>query len=143
MSNADLWLRQLAARQEQDARALASSHTNTTKAVQELWEELQRCAAIFNFHSPHSSHIKVFLRATDAADVVFSSATTRLVYRHGKLRLSLITITAFVEQEREKVKFKPQFSKMGILYWENVAGQQFSNDMVVRYVFERLLEHTS
>lgn len=140
MNNTDLWLRQLAAQQD---KASIKQERNTTQAVRELWEELQRCAAIFNFHSRGDRNIKVFLRNDDAADVVFARATARLAYDKGQLCLSLVTIAEFVEQEQEQVKFHPQFSDMGLLYWENAGGQRFSTDMLVRHVFEHLLQHAS
>ena len=143
MSSADLWLRHLATHQGK-AQARAGQERVTATAVRELWEELQRCATIFNFHRRGGArNIKVFLRDDDAAEVVFARATARLTYQEGQLRLSLITIAAFAEQQQEQTKFNPQFSNMGLLYWENVGGQKFSTDMLVRHIFEHLLQHVS
>ena len=143
MNSTDLWLRHLAAQQSK-TKASAGQVQITAAAVRELWEELQRCAAIFNFHSSRGDRkIKVFLRSEDAADVVFARATARLVYHEGHLRLNLIVIAEFVEQEQEQTKFHPQFSNMGLLYWENSVGQKFSTDMLVRHIFEHLLQHAS
>ncbi len=140
MRSTDLWLQQLAARPDQ-AKASAGRERVTAAAVRELWEELQRCAAIFNFHHRGARNIKVFLRADDAAEIVFACATARLAYHEGQLNLSLTTIAAFVEQEQEQASFRPRFSSMGLLYWHNAAGQRFSTDMLVRYIFEHLLRH--
>ena len=142
MNSADLWLRHLATQQGK-AKASAEQERVTATAVRELWEELQRCAAIFNFHGRGDRNIKVFLRSDDAADVIFARSTARLTYQEGQLRLNLITIAEFAEQEQEQIKFNPQFSDMGLLYWENAGGQKFSTDMLVRYIFEHLLQYTS
>ena len=142
MSSTDLWLRHLATRQDQK-KAEAEQERHTAAAVRELWDELQRCATIFNFHSRGERNIKVFLRADDTADVIFARATVRLAYQEGQLQLHLITIAAFAEQEQEQAKFQPQFSNLGLLYWENASGQRFSTDMLVRHIFEHLLEHAA
>jgi len=141
VNSTDLWLRQLAAPQSDEtgagrARVIAA-------AVRELWEELQRCAAIFNFHRRGDRSIKVFVRTDDAAEVVFARATARLAYREGQLRLRLIRIAAFAEQEQEQTQFSSQFSALGLLYWEDPRGQKFSTDMLVRRIFEHLLQHAA
>ena len=140
MNSTDLWLRQLATRQNQ---ASVEQERVTTAAVRELWEELQRCAAIFNFHSRGARSIKVFLRAEDAAEVIFARATAHLAYQEGQLRLRLIAIAEFAEQEQEQTYFQPQNSHLGLLYWKNADGQRFSTDMLVRHIFEHLLEYAS
>lgn len=144
MSSADLWLRRLAAHNDHDAIAAnAKRERVAAEAVRELWEELQRCAAVFNFHSSGGRNIKIFLHPADeaGADVIFARATMRLVYREDMLQMTLITIDAFDDREREKIKFYPRLSRLGLLYWEGQGGQQLSSDMLVRLVFEQLLEH--
>lgn len=141
MNSTDLWLRQLAASQSDETSA--GRERVTAAAVRELWEELQRCAAIFNFHRRGERSIRVFLHADDAAEVVFARATARLTYHEGQLRLRLITVAAFAEQVQEQTQFSSQFSRLGLLYWQDPRGQKFSTDMLVRRIFEHLLQQAT
>ena len=140
MPNTDLWLRQLAARQTSD-KATTDQARTTIAAVRELWEELQRCAAIFNFHSSNKRHVKVFQRSDDTADVIFAHNTAHLAYHKGQLQLKLTTINAFAAQELSHLHFQPQVNSLGLLYWQNSGGQKLSTDMLIRFVFEQLLDN--
>ena len=142
MPNTDLWLRQLAARQTSD-KATTNQARTTIAAVRELWEEIQRCAAVFNFHSGSKRHIKIFQRSDDTADVVFARNTAHLAYRKGQLQLKLTTINAFAAQELSHLHFQPHINSLGLLYWENNHSQKLSTDMLIRYVFEQLLANQS
>lgn len=138
MPNTDLWLRQLAASQT-SAKATTNQARTTIVAVRELWEELQRCAAVFNFHSSSKRHIKVFQRSDDTADVVFARNTAHLAYHKGQLQLKLTTISAFAAQELSHLNFQPHINSLGLLYWENNTSQKLSTDMLIRFIFEQLL----
>ncbi len=137
MNSADLWLQHLATQQNKTKKP--QTHT---AAMCELWEELQRCAAIFNFHRRDTRNIKVFQRNDNAADIIFARATARLTYRKGQLQLQLFTIAEFAEQEKEQTYFQPQLSNLGLLYWTNTGGQKFNTNMLIQHIFEHLLEHT-
>ena len=142
MPNTDLWLRQLAASQSSD-KATTNQARTTIAAVRELWEEIHRCAAVFNFHSSNKRHIKIFQRSDDTADVVFARNTAHLAYDKGQLQLKLTTINAFAAQELSHQNFQPHINSLGLLYWENNNSQKLSTDMLIRYVFEQLLDNQS